>query len=186
MNVPRIQGLALMLSATGFIIGLLGPENIGVLSPQATRFFITVSVILFMLGIPGIHAAQPTGWMGLVGIALLELAALIALAFRFNMVPPSGFGDNLSLTSAIAGMLGAIIIGWLTLRERVFPAWVGWGFLAYGLLNMILGQFDIGGATGALIFFLPILQSAVLFAYGYVIFQKPAHVMANKYGAASD
>lgn len=184
MNVTRLQGLALILSAVGLLIGQFGPQNIGILGPQTTLLLVTTSVILFMLGIPAIHAVQPTGWIGLVGIALLELAALIALAFQFSLVAPSNFGDGLSLTSAIAGMLGAIIIGWLTTREHVFPAWLGWGFLAYGVLNMVLGQFNIQGVARVLLLFLPIFQAVMLFAYGYFILQKPVNLTANKYGVA--
>lgn len=183
MNITRLQGLALIFSALTLLIGLLGPQNIGLLGPQTAMFLVTISAILFILGIPGIHAVQPTGWIGLVGIALLELAALIVLAFRFNMVA-SNLGDSLSLTSAIAGMLGAIIIGWLTVREQVFPAWVGWGFLAYGLLNILTAQFNFGGLVAVLLVFLPILQAVTLFMYGYFIFQRPSNRIVNKYGVA--
>ena len=172
MNLRRVQGLALMVSAVCLLLGLFGPQTIGILGPQTTMFYVTTSVILFMLGIPAIHSAQPTGWIGLMGIVLLELAALIALAFRFNLVMPSALGDSLSLTSALAGMLGAVIIGWLTTREHVFPAWVGWVFLAQGVLNFITGPFKFNSLAGVLVVFLPILQAAALFAYGYYLFQQ--------------
>jgi len=127
----------------------------------------TIGVILFILGIPAVYLAQPTGWVGLVGIVFLELAALIALGFRFELVP-SNLGNSLSLTSAIVGMLGAVIIGWLTIREPVFPAWVGWIFLAQGLLDLIAGLLDFGSPIRML---LPVLQVIALLAYGYFIFQ---------------
>lgn len=165
MKVQRWQGLALILSAVSLIIGLLGP--------QAAMFLITISSILFILGIPAIHSAQPTGWIGLAGIVLLELAALIALGFRFNLVPwPSSLGDSLALISAAAGMVGAIIVGWFTIRENVFPAWVGWAFMIYGLLNFTTGLLLFNSSLGVLIPFLPVLQAVALFAYGYFIFQK--------------
>jgi hypothetical protein len=171
MNVPRLQGLALIVSAGCLLLGLLGPQTIGIFGPQAAMLYITISAILFILGIPAIHSAQPTGWIGLAGIVLLELAALIALGFRFGMVP-STLGDSLSLTSAIAGMLGALIVGWLTTREHVFPAWVGWAFMAQGLLNFMAGQFKLNSLAGVLVLFYPILQAAALFAYGYFTYQK--------------
>jgi hypothetical protein len=180
MNVPRLQGLALIVSAVCLLLGLFGPQTIGILGPQTAMFYVTTSTILFILGIPAIHSAQPTRWIGLVGIVLLELAALIVLGFRFNMVP-STLGDSLSLTSAIAGMLGAVIVGWLTTREHVFPAWVGWVFMAQGLLNFLSGQLTLNSWAGALIVFLPILHAAALFAYGYFIFQQPVKTIANEY-----
>ena len=181
MSLLRLQGLALILSVVSLLIGLLGPQSIGIIGPQATMFSITLSTILFMLGIPALYSAQPTEWIGMAGIVLLEFAALIVLGFRFNLVPwPSGLGDSLALTSAIAGMLGAIITGWLTTREHVFPAWVGWAFIAYSLLNLAAGPFKFNFLPGVLILLLPVLQAVVLFAYGYFIFQKPTKTTANK------
>src|SRR5215216_1902530 len=127
MNTRRLQGLALILSAVCTLL-------LGLSDPRTAMFDViaTSGVILFILGIPAIYLAQPSGWIGLAGITLLELAALISLGFRFEVVP-SNLEDSLMLTSAILGTLGAVIVGWLTIREHVFPAWVGWVFLASGL-----------------------------------------------------
>src|SRR5215207_7022439 len=109
MSVLRVQGLALILSAVSLFIASFGPQNTGIIGPRATMFLILISTILFILGIPALYSAQPTGWMGMAGIVLLEFAALIALAFRLNMIAwPSSLGDSLALTSAITGMLGAL------------------------------------------------------------------------------
>ena len=172
INIRRLQGLALIVSAVCLLLGLFGPQSIGIFGPQITMFYLTTSVILFMLGIPAIHSAQPTGWIGLMGIVLLEVAALIALGFRFNMLMPSPLSNSLSFTSALAGMLGAVIVGWLTTREHVFPAWVGWAFIAQGVFNFITGPFKFNSLAGVLVVFLPILQVAALLGYGYFIFQQ--------------
>ena len=171
MNVGRLQGLALIVSAMCFLLGLFGPQSISLIGPQATTFYLVTGIILFMLGIPAVYSVQPTGSIGMVGIILLELAALIPLIFRLNMVP-SGLADSLSLTSALVGMLGALIVGWLTTREHIFPAWLGWAFIAQGLLNFFAGVFNLGNLTGAIPIFLPILFAVVQFAYGYFIYQK--------------
>lgn len=179
MNIRRLQGLALMLSAVFFLLGLFGPQSISLIGPQATSFYLIAGIILFMLGIPAVHSLQPTGWIGLVGIILLELAAFIPLLFWSRMVP-SGLAGSLSLTSALAGMLGAVIIGWLTLREHVFPAWLGWAYLAYGFLNFIAGQINFGSLQGAIPFFISLLSIVVQFAYGYFIYQKAMHTTATR------
>ena len=171
MSIRRLQGLALIVSAVCFLLGLFGPQSISLIGPQATTFYNIVGIILFMLGIPAVHSAQPTGWIGLAGIILLELAAFIPLMFRLNMVP-SGLAGSLSLTSALAGMLGAVIIGWLTTREHVFPAWLGWAFLSYGLLNFITGQFNFGSLQGEIPIFLSILGIVVQTGYGYFIYRQ--------------
>jgi hypothetical protein len=170
MNIQRLQGPALIVSAVCLLLGLFGPQTIGIVGPQTAMLYVTTSAILFILGIPAIHLAQPTGWIGLAGIVLLELAALIVLGFRFNMMP-SGLADSLSLTSAIAGTLGAVITGWLTTREHVFPAWVGWAFMAQGLLTFLSGQLTLNSLPAVLLMFFPILQAMALFGYGYFIFQ---------------
>lgn len=171
MNVRRLQGLALIVSAVFFLLGLFGPQSISLIGPQATSFYLIAGIILFMLGIPAIHSLQPTGTIGLVGIILLVLAAFIPLLFWSNMVP-SGLAGSLSLTSALAGMLGAVIIGWLTIREHIFPAWLGWAYLAYGILNFIAGQINFGSLQGTIPFFISALSIVVQFAYGYFIYQK--------------
>jgi hypothetical protein len=171
MNLRRFQGLALIVSAVCFLLGLFGPQSISLIGPQATTFYNIAGILLFMLGIPAVYSVQPTGWIGLAGIALLELASFIALLFWSNMVP-AGLASSLSLTSALAGMLGAVIIGWLTTREHIFPAWLGWAFLAYGLLNFIAGQINFRSLQGAVPSILALLGIVVQAVYGYFIYQE--------------
>ena len=129
-----------------------------------------IGIILFMLGIPAVYSAQRMGSLELIGIILLELAALIALGFRLEMVPDS-LGDTLSLTSATLGMLGAVIIGWLTTREHVFPAWVGWLFLVQGVLGFLGGLFKIGSPGGVLPILITLLNIVAVVSYGFFIYQ---------------
>ena len=184
MNIRRLQGLALMASAVCFLIGLLGPQSLALIGQQASEFFVIAGILLFIVGIPAVNSAQPTGWVGLAGIGLLIVASLIALLFRFNLVP-SGLEGSLSLTSAVAGMLGALITGWLTVREHVFPAWLGWAFIAQGFLNFFTGVISLGPLTGMIPVFLPLLVVAVYFAYGYFLYQLASNPMvAGKIPAA--
>lgn len=169
MNVRRLQGLALIVSAVCLLLGIFGPQSLALIGPQATTFYLIVGGILFILGIPAVNSVQPTGRLGLTGIVLLILAALIPLLFRLRMVP-SGLADSLSLTSALAGLLGAVIIGWITIREHVFPAWVGWAYLAQSLLNFLTGQFNPGFLKGMIPIFVPVVDVVAIFAYGYFIY----------------
>src|SRR5215216_1816102 len=166
MNVQRFQGLPLILSAVCFLL-------LGLSDPRTAMFDVisTIGVIMFILGIPAVYSAQPTGWIGLAGIILLELAALISLGFRFEVLP-SNFESSLAMTSAVLGTLGAVIVGWLTIREGVFPSWVGWVLLAQGLLNLLVGLFDFGSLASVFRILLPGLQAVALLAYGYFIFRK--------------
>jgi hypothetical protein len=100
MNIRGLQAFALIVSAVCFLLGLFGPQSISLISPQATTFYLVTGLILFMLGIPAVYSTQPTSWIGLMGILLLELAAFIPLIFRWNMwrpgVVPSGLADSLT------------------------------------------------------------------------------------------
>ncbi len=164
MNLRRLQSLALIVGAVLLLPGVTGAEA-GILGAISA-----VSIVLFMMGIPAVIVAQPSGRAGWIGIVLLEVGALIALAFRLGLVPHSSLGDSLSLTSAILGMLGAVIIGWLTARGNVFPAWAGWLFLTQGVLNFLAGVLDLGSMGGALPFVLELLLALALLAYGYFIY----------------
>ena len=66
------------------------------------------------------------------------------------------------------------MIGWLTARANVFPAWAGWVFLLQGLLNLTgyLFLFDLGtfGSVLGTITFL--LDSVTVFRYGLGIVQR--------------
>ena len=164
MNIRRLQAIALLLSAVILLLGLVVPGTSIFYASSA------IGILLFMVGIPAVYSAQPSGWIGLLGIILMELSALIALGFRLDLVS-SDHGPSLSLISAVLGMLGAVILGWITIRDHVFPAWVGWVFLVQGLLNFIIGLIGFGSPGRAIPILLSLLQAVALTAYGYFLRQ---------------
>ena len=131
----RYQGFALIVSAIVSLITYfvdLGPVvNI-------------IAVLLFIYGISAIHPIQSKGsTLGLVGMGLIILAAVIAIGFQAGLV-----GDTISGTliyvSAYSGLIGRVITGWLTINKKSFPAWVGVALIAEGVLNVIpLGSLGI-------------------------------------------
>lgn len=165
MSTRRLQGLALILSAICMIIGQFG---------NGSTFFhviAVIGVILFILGIPAVYAAQSLGPLGLIGIILVELAAIIAVGFQTNVLTIAGIGGTLFWVSAVGGLIGAVIIGWLTVQKNVFPAWVGWAFLAQGVLNFLGGIINMGAAGWTYAFVVLIVGAAASFGYGYFLFQ---------------
>jgi hypothetical protein len=163
MNMRRFQGLSLVLSAVCLLVGHFGPDS---------TLFHAVALIgtaLFIFGIPVIQAVQPTGPIGFAGIVLLELAAVIALVFQLGVISSPSLGGVLGLTSAIAGLAGRLIIGWLTTRKNVFPAWVGWAFIAEGLLNVVGGIFNFGSFANTLSLIVVLLGAAALLGFGFLI-----------------
>ncbi len=165
MDIRRLQSLALIVSAICVLLGLVAP-NTTLADASAV-----IGILLFMFGIPAVNAVQPTGWVGPLGIILLEIAAVIVLGFRLDIVSSSQ-GGTLSLINAILGMLGAVIIGWLTIREDKFPAWLGWLFLVQGVLNFIAGSLNFGSLSAVFSILVTILYAVALFAFGYYIYQR--------------
>jgi hypothetical protein len=164
MNFRRHSGLFLVLAGACLLFGLSGS------STMLARLIALIGTVLFILCIPGVHAFQPGGPIGLAGLILVELAAVIALGFQIGLLSGSSHAPAFALTGAGAGMLGRLVIGWLTTRRKVFPGWVGWAFLAEGLLNFAAGVFHPAALASVFPVLVVLLGSAALFGYGLTIF----------------
>ncbi len=177
MSITRLQGWALVLSALLNLIGLIA-YLLG-LDPAPLKLLYLLGGILFIVGLPALISVQPMGPAGVSGVALLELAALIALAF--NLLALAGGnnpGEAVQLVSVAAGTLGALIVGWLTAAGRVFPAWVGWAFMLQGVLNLVGALPDMGALTVILVVIGGLADVAAVFGYGWTIAQRPARTPA--------
>jgi hypothetical protein len=166
MNRRRFQGMSLIISAFCLLVGHLGPD---------INLFHIISIVgatLFIIGIPAIQSIQPTGSTGWAGIELLELAAVITLLFHSGVIPSVYRGGPLGAISVIAGLSGRMIIGWVTIRNNAFPAWVGWAFFAEGLLNALVGMFNFGSLVKTLPLIILLLGAGALLGYGFVIFNR--------------
>jgi hypothetical protein len=172
MQVRRLGGLALLASALlGSVLTLallLDP------SPQSSPFADLARLgapLFLLLGLPAIQATQPaTGRAGQVGLGLMGLAAAIALLVTLRSVTGGAdFAPAVPLASALAGMVGDALVGALTVRARVFPAWVGWSLAVSGLLN--LGTGLLSGAIDliALAVLGAVLGLLAIAGYGWTI-----------------
>jgi hypothetical protein len=166
MNIRRYQGWALMvglpIALLSFVVG--DAPWFGIIS--------VIGTILFIVGAPAIQSVQPMGTAGLIGIILIELAAIIALGI--NLFGGPEVSEALIFTSVLAGALGRIIIGWLTTKANVFPAWVGWTFLLHGILNLAgyLFLYDLGTFGSVLGMVAYLLDEAAAFGFGLGIVQR--------------
>jgi hypothetical protein len=164
MNIRRLQGLALLLSAILSIVGLLGSDT-----PLFDAIAV-ISIVLFIIGIPAVYSAQPIGTPGLVGIILLIVAAVIALGFRLLDLPLSPTVVSILIwTSVISGAVGRLIVGWLTTRHRVFPAWAGWAFIVEGLLIAFGGVLNVESFAGPFNIIYTAVLAVALLGYGYYL-----------------
>jgi hypothetical protein len=162
MNIRRVQGLALIIGAVCLLLTFIAPDEID-------RFLGVLGSLLLIFGIPAVHTSQPSGTIGLIGVILIILAAVIALGFSFGIFGDTGMEDALIATSAISGAVGRIITGWLTVKKQVFSQWLGWAFIAGGVLRLA-GLVDL--ASPAIDIVVTLLEAAALAGYGIHIFQK--------------
>lgn len=164
MNIRSLQGLLLILSALATLVGFFGPDT------PLFSAILTISTILFILGISAVYTSQPIGTAGLIGVALMILAAVIALGFDlFDAVGTSSAAGLLIATSTISGLVGRLLVGWLTTRHRVFPAWAGWTLIAEGVLSAAFGVFDFGALSDALTVVVILLGVVALLGYGFYL-----------------
>ena len=164
MNTRRLQGWALAAAA---VLGLL------VLVRSGSTIFpvaFVVGGILLIVGLPAIHAIEPSGTGGLIGLILVELGAVIAVVF--NLVAAfggSGLGSVVPFIGAAAAGIGRLVVGWLTSRGRVFAPWAGWAFIISGLVNFVGGLLATGVLASALGILAPLAEAVALIGYALAI-----------------
>lgn len=126
-----------------------------------------MSSILLLLSLPGVYATQAnsSGWVGLIGHALLQCGViLIVVVAAPPLLYPSlkeGAGNHpVTLVLGVALTLGLLLTGIATIQAGVFPRWTGilllaatagffFVFFVAEFLPPIAGQ--IGSATFGLL-----------------------------------
>ncbi len=172
MKWIRLSGWALILSAIIFLFGFAWDH---VLNGPYTLFTVMLGVvgdILFLIGLPGIQQSQPQiGRPGQIGLLLMGIGAVIAiLANLLIRLAAVNIDDWVPLTSAIAGALGSLIVGWLTIKVKVFPSWIGWLMVVGAVLNIL---FPILPPQAVFISQIGLFaQSAALIGYGLSMLQR--------------
>ncbi len=169
MNIRRLQGAALIISAVINLVGLIGSGT------SAVRFLFLLGALLLIFGALAIEPVQQAGTLDWAGVILIVLAAIIAFIINITSMAGAAVSSSaIPLTSAILGAVGRVIVGWLTTRRTVFPVWAGWALIGEGILNFVgglLSSASLGTALGVLSV---LLGAAALFAYGWGIMQHSA------------
>jgi hypothetical protein len=166
MNIRRLQGAALIISAVIGLVGLIGSGT------AAVRALFILGGLLLIFGVPAIELVQQAGMLDWVGIALIELAAIIALVLNIGSVSGASITSSaIPLLSAILGGVGRVIVGWLTIQRGAFMKWVGWAFVAEGILNLVGGLIGSSALASAVGILVVLLGAAALLGYGWGIMQ---------------
>ena len=166
MNGRRLQGLFLIIGGFCMIIGLF--------ATQILLFYIIalIGTAMFILGIPAIHAVQPGGVQWICGDHPFGTVSLYCPCISIRLSKRLTLGNGLIFTSALAGLAGRLIVGWITNRKKIFPGWVGWAFIVEGFVNFIGGGFNLGSLAGVFYIVVVLLGAGALFGYGSSIFRR--------------
>ncbi|HEX9036812.1 MAG TPA: hypothetical protein VF808_07455 [Ktedonobacterales bacterium] len=169
----QFGGWALLINGVGTVLlGLLGLLSyLYVLSyPAADTLapYQLVGLALFILGLPVIQLTQTrAGRLGWLGIGLMELGAVMALVYiLLSWLTSVDTPSFVPFTSALAGLIGDLLVGYLTVRVGVFfPKWAGWSLAAAGLINFTLGLTPPSNILGIVASLFAMLGGLAIVAY---------------------
>jgi hypothetical protein len=169
----RLQGQFLLVGAIGAILASLlifllpGPEGPTGIGSIPTNVVAVLSGLLLLVGLPALYRAQAkqVGTLGLVGVALLWIAAIslllvltgvqiLDLTVRGVIPHPGGEGPPpAAVISAVLGgvliLIGGVLVGISTIRAHVFPAAIGWVILISSVL--LFPMVFVGGNPNGLL-----------------------------------
>jgi hypothetical protein len=116
-------------------------------------------------------ALQPhTGRPGQAGLWCLGIGAGIALVVRMlSLGSQVDVSDLVPLLSAVFTLLGSVVVGWVSIRARVFPAAVGWLLLVGGVLNLLGGLIPAGLFTTLVGISSGLAEAVAVAGYGWTI-----------------
>ncbi len=171
----RLQGHFLLAGAIGAILASLlifllpGPEGPTGIGSIPTNVVAVLSGLLLLVGVPALYRAQAkqVGILGLVGVALLWIAAVSLLLVLTGVqildltVPgviphPGGEGPPpAALISAILGgvliLIGGAIVGITMIRAHVFRASIGRMILISSVLLLPMAFVGGNGLLGTIL-----------------------------------
>ena len=185
MKGIRLSGYALILSALIFLFGFAWDH---VFNGPFTLLTVTIGLVgslLFLVGLPGIQKSQPqTGRPGQAGLVLMGIGAVIAIIANLIIRLFSlDIGDWVPLASALAGCLGSLIVGWLTIRVNVFRPWIGWLMIVGAILNIL---FPFLPPEAVFISQLGLFaQSTALIGYGLSMLRRDRRIPLGSIAASS-
>ncbi len=165
-----IGGWALLTNAllTCFILvvmNIIGGDN--------TIYLVAGEVVSLLLitGLLAIWTMQPqTGRLGQLGLWCLGIATGIAFLVRLVLLFSTiDVGDVLPLSSALFGLVGSLLVGWVTIRAKVFHPAIGWLLIVGGVLNVIGGLLPAGIGTTLVGIVTGLAQGAALGGYGWTM-----------------
>jgi len=182
MNLRSIRGLALLINAIiGAVIGFINLADIVTIENDLLLIVSAVLALLFIFGLPAIWQLQPqTGRPGQVGLWCLGIASGIAFVVHLAFLA-SAHEMNLLIpwSSALLFLIGSVLVGWLTIQARVFPAAPGWLLMLGGVLNLV-GGLSLDGSAATIVGITSLLaQTAAIAGYGWIVVSRTPSARAQ-------
>jgi hypothetical protein len=163
VTLSRASGLALLLGAALFIIGLALAFVFNTDTPLglAMAGVWTSGLLLLLLGLPGIVARQASraGWLGFVGFLLTFSGAFLSISYfavAYLIIIPWApkVGHQLLLTNPAMNLVGTflswgglVLLGSATMRARVFSQWAGLLLIVAVVVDLFTSP---GGIVGSI------------------------------------
>ncbi len=168
-----IGGWALLINALLMLFLLIGMNTVG---GTDTLYLVIGEALslLFIVGLLAIGGMQPqAGRLGQIGLWCLGIATGIAFLVRLLLlVGTLDVGDLLPLSSALFGLVGSLLLGWVTIQAGVFHPVIGWLLIAWGVLNLIGGLLPGGAAATVVGVITTLAQVGALGGYGWTMLRR--------------
>jgi len=173
MTLRQLGGWALLANALIGVLLSLDMLVSGANTPAPITILQLIGLLLFIAGLPAIQAMQPqAGRLGQVGLLLLALGAGIAFIVVTVYLAGGSTSSVLPFASALTAVTGSVVVGWVTVQARVFPAWIGWLLLATGVLNFAAGYLPAGTLATTAGVIIGLAMSIPIAGYGWIVVQR--------------
>jgi hypothetical protein len=167
-----IGGWALLINALLTLFILIGmTTSIG----GANRSLIITEVFspLFIVGLLAIWAMHPhtgrLGQIGLIGAWCLGIGAVMGYLVRLVFLARCINVDTPAFISALFGLVGSLLLGWATIRAKVFHPVIGWLLIVSGVLNVAGGLLPAGAGQTLVSIITTLAQAGAVGGYGWTI-----------------
>jgi hypothetical protein len=172
MSTRIIGGWALLINALVTLFILIGmTTSLG----GANRSLIIIEALspLFIVGLLAIWAMQPhtgrLGILGLTGLCCLGIGAVMSDLVRLVFFVHCVDVGTPAFISALFGLVGSILVGWVTIKAAVFHPAIGWLLIVGGVLNVIGGLLLAGVGSDVVAIIATLAQAGAVAGYGWTI-----------------
>jgi hypothetical protein len=173
MTARTLGGRALLASAVLTLVlfitmsAAIGGPTLLLVTGEALSALLIVGLVAIRSMLP--HTGR-FGRIGQIGLWCLGIAAGIAFVVRLVLlVSTIDVGDVVPFSSALFGLVGSLLVGWVTIRTQVFHPVIGWLLIVYGVLNLAGGLLPVGAGTTVMGVIGTLAQVGAAGGYGWTL-----------------